>query len=67
METEGEFRVIDPETGKPRAKGTEDWTDEEYGRWKKTPWFLRYNLTIPRIGWVTIALVAAGVAAAWFR
>lgn len=67
METEGEFRVIDPMTGKPRAKGTEEWSDDEYREWKRRPWFLRYNLTVPRIGWMTIALVVAVSVAAWFR
>lgn len=67
METEGDFRVIDPDTGKPRARGTEDWSDEEYRRWKKTPCFLRYNLLIPPVGWPAIALVAVLIAAAILR
>lgn len=67
METEGDFRVIDPDTGKPRAKGTADWSDEEYRRWKATPWFLRYNLMIPAIGWPAIVLAVALLVAASLR
>jgi hypothetical protein len=64
---DAEFRVIDPDTGKPRAKGTEDWTDDEYRRWKRLPWIARYRLIFPPIGWLTIALAAVGIVAAIVR
>lgn len=65
METEGEFEVIDPDTGKPRAKGTEAWSDETYRDWKRTPLWKRYSWTVT-VPWVAIALALGGVWAHWF-
>ena len=66
---DAEFRVIDPDTGKPRAKGTEDWTDQEYRVWKSLPWWRKRKtvITFPRIGWLTVLLAIAAAAAALVR
>lgn len=64
METEGEFRVIDPETGKPRAAGTESWSEETYRAWKRLPLWKRYGLIIP-IPAVAIALALGAAFVQW--
>jgi hypothetical protein len=64
METEGQFRVIDPETGKPRPRDTETWTEEQFQAWKRLPWWQKRQIVFPPIGWFTILATAAAVALA---
>ncbi len=67
METEGQFRVIDPETGRVRPVGTEEWTEAEFQTWKRLPWWRRYGVIFPPIGWFTILATAAAVVLAVAR
>lgn len=59
METEGQFRVIDPETGKPRPKGTEEYTETEFQAWKRLPIWKRWRLTFAPGALITVGLVLA--------
>jgi len=67
MVTDVEFRVIDLETGKARAKGTEAWTDAEYREWMTWPLWRRYTIVFPRIGLFTILATAVAVVFAALR
>jgi len=44
--TDGQFRVIDLETGKPRPKGTDDYSEAEYQAWKRLPIWKRWRPTL---------------------
>lgn len=70
METEGQFRVIDPETGKPRPKGTEEWTEAEFQAWKRVPWWQKRTIIIsyPRVNWfIVLGSLATIVASAFLQ
>jgi hypothetical protein len=67
METEGDFRVIDPATGKPRKRGTEDWSEATYQEWKRLPYWQKYNYWV-RLGpfpWVAIGLALGAAFVQW--
>jgi len=65
METEGQFRVIDPETGKPRPVGTEEWTEAEFQAWKRLPFWKKRGLVIsfPGVNWFIVAASLAAIVA----
>jgi hypothetical protein len=66
---DAEFRVIDPDTNKPRAKGTEGLSEADYQAWKRQPWWARWNykITFPRVGWLTALIIVGAVLAAVAR
>jgi len=60
MMTDVEFRVIDLETGKPRPKGTDDYSEAEYQAWKRLPIWKRWRLTLaPSVLFIIVFTVAA--------
>jgi len=65
METEGQFRVIDPETGKPRPRGTEEWSEAEFQAWKRLPIWEKRSLviTFPAVNWFIVAGSLAAIVA----
>jgi hypothetical protein len=67
METEGEFRVIDTDTGRPRPKGTEGWSEETYAEWKRQGRPRRTVITYQPLGWVAVLLTALALLAYFAR
>jgi len=61
METEGQFRVIDPETGKPRPKGMEEWPEAEFQDWKREPFWKRYKISFSI--WPALLIVGLALSA----